>query len=523
MDSLQKNILSALNSIFSHRQISDNDKHILATIEHETEKFDEATRQKFASELLQRALPPDNPVPLYFFLYDCLKDIRLLERGLDFLPARLSLSLFYEVYWNISQRVFTSTVGSAKIHRYLRAQFDDIRQDLNGFLAENGLGQFSPCGRVPKTIAIISPQLLNMRHSPTREAFSLALHLKRYHGCQVYIFNTNAMHYEGNNSLKLVSFSKYHANLELKGAQTTRIDYLDFHEEVNIISFEPGLMTTQKIAGILDTAAKLKVEAVIAHGENLLVMEALYKKLPSLFATTGVVVPFHHCDAYFVPGDLVNEHTLSQARQYQHTGEIMYEGMLVTPEGKAEQPLKREEFGLNETQWLYLVVGTRLSAELTPGFINVIEQTLEAQPDAVVIFAGTPQLSVDKIFSDHLLSAKRLLNIGFHQDLAGVSAMCDVYLNPHRNGGGTSGQTAIINDLPIVTLNYGHVSTLIPNALRAQDWEDYFRQICLHRSPEHYAQVLRQTLSYFAQNSNARAQVERMYNRLCKIALTYSR
>lgn len=112
--SVEQNIISAIDTIFSHCRIEDEDKVILVTIAEEAQKLSPSSKQILVEHLLHSTLPNDNVVPMYFFLYDCFKDIRFLERVVDYLPSRLSLQMFYEVYLNISNRLFSSSVKSKK-------------------------------------------------------------------------------------------------------------------------------------------------------------------------------------------------------------------------------------------------------------------------------------------------------------------------------------------------------------------------------------------------------------------------
>ena len=158
-----------------------------------------------------------------------------------------------------------------------------------------------------------------MGHSPSREAFSMSLHLSNFHDCESYIFNINGMSYKGENPFGLISGSEFNVNAELSAGQKVFIDYMGLAGDVNIISFPNTPMTTQKIAQICNAMNELNIEAVISHSENLMVMEVLYRCLPSLFATTGSVVPYAHNDAYFVPKDLVTEQTKFVANKYEHS------------------------------------------------------------------------------------------------------------------------------------------------------------------------------------------------------------
>ena len=519
--SFEQDVLGAIDGIFSLDSVSEQDKASVALIHREVQKLSAEQKAALAEYLLQYSMPPDNEIPLLFFLYDCFEDLRFLEALIPLMPDSPSVPWFYEFYWNVMHRLFRNSKGSEIIETALRERFYQVAAKTKQFLAGRGLLQKQLSFDAPKRIAILVPQLMHMRHSPTREAYNIALHLNHMHGCSVYVINTNAMNYPQCKQLNLLMPAHYEVNQTLSGQQQIPIKYMQFDSSISTISMDSGAMTSQKIANIASTLQQLDIEAVISHGENLLVMECLYQFYPSLFATTGAVVPFAHCDAYFVPGNLMNATAEAQAEKYQHSN-FMLESMLVTPEGQAEAAFPREQFGLAQEDFLYLIVGTRLSGELTLDFATVCEQLLAQNPKSKIVIAGTPELDVSRFFATETVQSARVVNIGFQQDLPAISAMCDVYLNPDRAGGGTSSQTAILNGLPVVTLNKGHISAVVPENKRHGDWQAYFAYADqLQQSPEYLRSEREIYRQHFCQNLDSAGQIARMYEKLVQVAAEF--
>jgi hypothetical protein len=511
-------IIQTLNAVFSDIKVKDEDMPHLGTIKKLVTDSSQEDRGDLARLLLSEVLPLDNAKALYFFLFDIFQEPKFIELLFSVVPEKMPLSLYYDLFWNLSRRSFTGQKIGEKTDKRLRDCHQLMALQSNAFLDKMGMRKKKQASGL-RNIAIISPQILNMRHSPTREAFNLALHLDTYFGCNTYIFNTNALTY--GNVMEVIEPLVFHSNDELKGAQAVGVDYMGFKQkDVRIISFDPEPMSTRKLANIVDALRQLNIDAVIAHGENLLVQEAIYGVWPSLFATTGTVVPFAHSDAYFVPGHLYNKAHSQLGKEYGHDN-FMLESMLVTPEGKAETSLQKVDFSINADHFVYLVVGTRLETELTEDFIQVCQDLLNGFSDCVVAFAGTPTLNLNKYFSSDIIQAKRVLNLGFQDNLAGVCEMADVFLNPYRQGGGTSSQTAILNGLPIVTCDYGHISAVVPEELRQPNWPAYkeFAQ-ALKLRPTFYAEWQNKLKIHFIEHLDTKAQVAKIYEKLLELAST---
>lgn len=519
MATMTGQIKAALDAIFSVGAINEKDRPLLKAIQQEIHGMDLPVKRQLADDLLAHPLPSDNAVALHFFLYDCFFDLRFLECACKAQGNITRTTIFNEFFWNISQRTFTNKANSPVIADYLRTQFTAVSSSLQAFLQHRGLVKKRKVSKI-KRIAILSPQLLGMHHSPTREAFNIALHLQEFHQCESFVFNTNGMNAKGINQLGLASSSEFQVNPDFQQFQKLAVKYMGFDTKVNIMSFAAGEMNTQKVAQIADCLNQFDIDAIISHGENLLVMDALYGSRPSLFATTGSVVPYQHCDAYFVPADLMNTRTQAMAEQYGHSN-FMSESMLVTPEGIAEKQEERSTFGIQQDDFVYLVVGTRLEYELCDDFVATCEALLK-DSTSKIIFAGSEKLELSNHFSEEVVSRGQVQNIGFHQNIAGVCAMCDAYLNPKRLGGGTSAQTAIINGLPVISHDYGHISVVLPSEYRYQDWANYqaAAMAIRERSDVKNAMQGRQR-TYYTENSDAKGQIARMYDKLCEVSSHY--
>lgn len=511
-------IINTVNAVFSESRVKDEDKPHLGTIRKLVAESTQKDRRDLANQLLDEVLPLDNAKAMYIFLFDIFEESHFIELLFRTIPEQISPALYYDLFWNLSRRSFIGKKLGGNSGEVLRDFHKRMSAQSNAFLDKMGMRKKKQTSGL-RNIAIICPQILNMRHSPTREAFNLALHLDRYFGCNTYIFNTNAMTY--GNVMELIEPLVFHDNKELKGAQSVGVDYMSFKQkDVRIISFDPEPMSTRKLANILDTLHQLNIDAVIAHGENLLIQEAVYGVWPSLFATTGTVVPLAHSDAYFVPGHLYNQGHEQIAKEYGHDN-FMLESMLVTPEGKAEITPQKSDFLINSKHFVYLVVGTRLETELTEDFIQICQKLLDGCADCVIAFAGTPKLELGEYFSSQAIQAKRALNLGFQDNLAGICNMADVFLNPYRQGGGTSSQTAILNGLPIVTIDFGHISAVVPKELRQPDWESYLHFAkALKNQPSFYLEWQKKLDAHFIEHLDIKGQVTKIYQKLIEIAST---
>ena len=100
--------------------------------------------------------------------------------------------------------------------------------------------------------------------------------------------------------------------------------------------------------------------------------------------------------------------------------------------------------------------------------------------------------------------------------------MSDVFLNPKRAGGGTSSQTAILNGLPVVTLDHGHISAVVPEDKRQQSWDDWFAYAWQLQDDADflYAEV-ESFKQHFYTHLDSAAQIGRMYDKLVEVSAEF--
>ena len=509
-----QDIVNVIDSIFSvpHRD-AQSDQH-LKLVTDTVNNLGEELRTNIALHYKKKSHPTDNVFALLVFLLDLTQDPWFFNELSKHFDSLYSPSNFHEIFWNIGRRQFTKNDMSSLDINLLRKSFSKISNNIRG-VVNKYVPRREPAHGV-KRIAILSPQILEMRHSPTREAVNIACHLEEYHSCEAYIFNTNGMSYS--NELEVYEpFCASHIP-DLVGHKKSRVNYMEFKEkDVNIVGFPSSPMSTLKVLNIIEEMETLKIDAVISHGENLFVQDAVYGRYPSVFATTGGIIPFARSDSYWVPKHLFTSDIQQLADAYGRN-DFMLETMLVTPEGISTAPADRSRFSIPDEAVIYLVVSTRLESELDSEFCATCERILSSKTDAYLLFAGTNDTDLRRFFSKGFVDSGRIINIGFQDDIASICAMSDVYLNPHRQGGGTSSQTAIINGLPVVTLDYGHISAVVPPERRKLSWEDYVEYaVKLGENQEFLANERELFTEHFNNNLKTKEQISKIFAKLNEI------
>lgn len=112
---------------------------------------------------------------------------------------------------------------------------------------------------------------------------------------------------------------------------------------------------------------------------------------------------------------------------------------------------RRADYGLAESDFILTTVGNRLATEMTQGFIASFAALLRAHPDMRWILVGESLPGCLNDMCGDLLDDKRILKWGYENDLTAFYQMCDVFVNPDRQGSGGAISMAVFCGVPVAT------------------------------------------------------------------------
>ena len=123
-----------LDALFASETVQQQDRKYLATIQADFKKLQNQQKEDVIKAILDRPTPRDQLIPFMFFMYDCFEDIRFIEQILPALPEVMPPATFNNLFWNIKQRLFTSSQSSYLLENCLRQQFQLCSNAIKSFL-----------------------------------------------------------------------------------------------------------------------------------------------------------------------------------------------------------------------------------------------------------------------------------------------------------------------------------------------------------------------------------------------------
>lgn len=144
---------------------------------------------------------------------------------------------------------------------------------------------------------------------------------------------------------------------------------------------------------------------------------------------------------------------------------------------------------MGEGKFVLVVVGWRLDAEVDSAFLEMLERVVRQDEQIEVAFMGVFDSFGERVKA-YPLFEKNSCFLGKQMDALAVLDCCNLYVNPKRNGGGSSVSEALYKGLPAITLPVGDVSVAAGDEFCVPDYEAMERQILRYAAePEYYRQM----------------------------------
>ncbi|MFZ5632087.1 MAG: glycosyltransferase family 4 protein [Bacillota bacterium] len=301
--------------------------------------------------------------------------------------------------------------------------------------------------RGSKKVAILTNQLLTILHSPTLCILNYAKNLKKYYPDYILkIFVDDAFVFSPSEIIPAHLYgslpSSHYKEVHHKYLQGTGIT-------IHYSNIE--LERKERLQEDLDRINEFNPELIFATGADFSILgPILYRDYPILDMSQGALSNCSFGDIYISTHD---ENYLSQEykkynyakdrKVYKHTGGVQF------PEPYKD--IKRSQYGIAAEDFVMVTVGTRLVADLTVEFMDMVCSFLKQKPNTKWIIVGEAEIPYLQKFLKEL-TTNQLIFIGFEEDLAALYRICDVFINPFRRHGGFSAAMAMNQSLPVVAL-----------------------------------------------------------------------
>lgn len=389
---------------------------------------------------------------LYSAIINLTYNSEVLEEFLDYIITEKDFSpnIKYFLYYQIKREIFCHISLDNSHTKYLRWKL--LKQIVELF-REEMLDLTVPIPEKERNqdmVLVITEQILGEQHGPTKIAFDRCKILMEEMKKKVLLISTaEVLSQVGNIPYYMCTSGNYFEEyltkeeVEWKGI---RIPYFQCEKDMPNID---------ELRLLLQMVRNMKPGLVVAIGGSSILINLIDSIIPVLCVGLG-------------PADLETTMVTCQTLSRALKGE---EKELLAKIGKREesviqsiftsslQPQRikvtRETLGLPEDKFIIVIVGYRLDTDINDEFMEMLSHVVDN--DIVVALIGSFESYESYMLKFPELKDK-IYSLGLTKDILAWIEVCDLYVNPHRKGGGTSGVEALFQGLPVVTTSYGDVA-----------------------------------------------------------------
>ncbi|MDX9742599.1 MAG: glycosyltransferase [Arcobacteraceae bacterium] len=379
-------------------------------------------KPEYFNQLLEIALTDDTieVTTKYFILYQCISIGFTSHKVKNEKTSSLIMALYYKIYGVYFEQ--------------LKSAFTFIPKEK----------------REKKLIFVMIAQFINLNHGPTKTALDRCMSLQEL-GYEVLLINTCEFLSSGG-LIPFYGLVQANVNKELQSYNS-----VDFNNHVVPYYQASNMPSLEGIINILLIVQEYRPYMIFNIGSYNLTADLCSNFVPVATVTT---VPsslpttksqFHITGREITPNDIehMERNGFGKENLISSTFTFTFKPQLYH--------YTREDLGLPEDKFLLVLVGGRLSKEVSNEFIDLLLQTTSVA-NTHLVFVGLFE-QFEQVASHNELFKKNATNLGMQDDVLAVLECCDLYINPRRVGGGTSSIEALYKGVPVVTYKNGDVYT----------------------------------------------------------------
>ncbi len=380
----------------------------------------------------------------------------------------LSFGQKYFIYNQLIRKDFLNQIPDTLL---VAEAMDDLYQEIYDELTRELKEDFTyiPYSeRNPNLVIVVSNQVLAVGHAPTKTLFDRC-HALRVMGKELMIINTadllpraNAIPWED------AVFGSYIQEF-------CELEYLEFKGDFYHFFQCPNTMPEiGMIKMLLDTVKNLKPEAIVTIGGNNLFSDLCSNLVTTMNVSTVFSGRVTTLGTFQIVSRPLVESDLLWAKKHGKTKDHFVVGTFTFSLCEQTNSFKRKELGIPKDSFVGIVSGLRLDSEIDQNFINLLIKLMK--DGLYVVFIGIFD-NYENYINEYPLFRKNSTYLGTQKDVLSINELCDVFINPHRKGGGTSAVEALVKGVPVITDSYGDVSVCAGPDFSVNGTEEMYERI----------------------------------------------
>ncbi len=342
-----------------------------------------------------------------------------------------------------------------------RAYYEAVNADSYSFIPKGE--------RNSGLVFALTNQFLNLSHAPSRQLLDYCYTIEQELGQKVFIINT---------AEQMTPYGEipwYEAGTGSYINDYSGIDTLGYKDKEFLFFQCPQDMPNETmISELMGLVEENKPYYIINIAGNSIACDLMSRIVPVITFNTVISGRTQTRGTFSAIGrkpDEDDNHWLSRHNMPQ---EHFIPYILTYAFREQTHTYSRSEINIPDGVKVAMVVGGRLEEEVDEEFLSLVEKL--AAEGIVTVFVGNFP-SYDRLVSSRPVLKERTRYLGFQDDVLAIAELCDIYINPRRNGGGSSAAEALFKGLPVVSVDYGDVSVEVGEDFVVSDYEALYEEV----------------------------------------------
>ncbi len=443
-----------------------------------------------AVKSMKEELPVEAPydaVWWYSILIGMKKDSNIFEEFVRYVRQKrhaFSLNTQYFLFYQLSSLLFLFYELDGDGRGELWHFYQEIAEGFAECVDRELLEEIPLQERKKDFVLVITEQFLAEQHGPTKTALDRCKVLMERMHKKVLLINDAEV-------LSLVGAINYYERSEgMYIEQLCEKSEMQWKGvSVPFFQCQNNMPDIETLNVLLREIRKMAPERVITIGKGGILGALVSRMVPSLTVGLCFSVLEYTCAKYQTFSRSLKEAEIKLLASLGYTEEHIIESVFTFSLKPQAEHITRRELGVPEDSFLIIVVGMRLDEEVTEEFLAILEEILT--PDMYVGFLGVFSKYDERISGFPKLKEQASF-LGFCYDILSRMEVCDLYVNPIRKGGGTSGVEALFKGIPVVTVDYGDVSVAVGSQFCVADYQAMQEQILRYHDDREYYSLMSQ-------------------------------
>jgi hypothetical protein len=314
-------------------------------------------------------------------------------------------------------------------------------------------------------VFVFTGQILNLNHAPTKTLLDRCYILQKHCGKKVFIVNTAmASTPTGMCPYYKLVWGDYIPEL----LKYSRLEWKD--EQFEFMQCKDNMPNLDTITELVKLLNEKKPYYILNIGGDDICTDICGMFVPEITISTVFSDVATSCCKYQIVGGDISDEGKKKLDILNVDEENVIRTLFTFSFKEQTHTYTRAELGIPEDSFVLQVVGGRLDGEVDDEFLGMLDRVMGVNERLFVVFMGKFE-TFDMRIQKYENLAPKAIYLGYCEDALAVTECCDIYVNPRRRGGGSSAAEALYKGVPVVTLEYGDVSSAVGEEFWVTDYK----------------------------------------------------